>query len=69
MFTAHICGIPQFYDSRKGYRGDHRRYGVYIVASYITDYGVEYRRGYWYPKGTSFADAYGAIPKQIEVKD
>ena len=69
MYNAYIKSISQFYDKRKGYRGDNRRYGAYIVASYVTDYGVEYRRGYWFPVGTSSADAYGAIPKAIEVND
>ena len=36
MFTAYICGIPQFYDNRKGYRGDNRRYGVCIVMKICT---------------------------------
>lgn len=64
---AKIKNLEQFYSSKKGFAGDHRKKGVYTVFSYFTPSGVEFRRGYWFPAGTPEAGIFDRVPHEIEV--
>ena len=67
MREAKIRWLEKFFSEYRGYEGDRRKKGTYAVFSYFTNDGIEYRRGYWFPKGTKENGIFDKVPNVIKV--
>lgn len=64
---AKIGKLEIFKERERGFNGDRRKFGTWAVFSYFTADGIEYRRGYWFPIGTSESGIFSKVPAEIEI--